>query len=529
MSLFVLAAIAINQAHGQSVTVETERAKLKGRWELVQWERRGFQGPPRIDSQYEFFMDGTYQITSSEGKVYPKRKYELHVDANPKQMDWFVTIQRADKSVKEVTVKEIYSIEGNRLTICKAVPLNGPRPTVFDSKPENDVFVFKRILLSDAEVERKRKQAAKDALQSAAWQGLCPMASNKFKGEVSVDFHQHSWTRTVDKKHWQDLLNLRDIRELRLRGCTGVGNGEMEHVAKLTTLESLDLHSTEVGDTGLARLNSLKNLESLDLSFTSVSDVGLATIAGMEKLKTVVLQGTLVTKKGVEGLRSTRKDLEIDWPRPYTESQQRAAASLSRLGLEIADGTDRAVQPTIVTCQINIPSYVAIGDRAIVSKRAATVPKTRKSRVPSGYAMSPDPMAVGGYLAKLPAPTSVTVADVRMDDTVFLCMRGIQGLVQLDLRSTAVTDAGLAELNRHKSLNVLDMSCARRITDKGVANLASLTNLKKLDLTGIALTPDGVTSLLKLGQLKVLAIDRMALNPDLKLKFRQNGVELRLQ
>jgi uncharacterized protein (TIGR03067 family) len=509
---------------GRPATVESERAKLEGRWELVQWERRGVQGPPRMDSQYEFFGDGTFQITTAEGRVRSKRKYDLHVDANPRQMDWFTTFHMADKTVREMTVKAIYSVEGDRLTICKAMALSGPRPTVFDSKPENDVFIFKRLRLSDAEAEQKRKLAIADTVRSTAWLNLRPMASKGIHGRPIVDFHESSWTRVVTEKHWQDLLSLRDIRELRLRGCTGVGNNEMEHVAKLATLESLDLHSTEVGDAGIARLTGLKNLECLDLSFTSVSDGGLVAVARIARLKKVVLQGTLVTKKGVADLRAARKDLEIVWPRSYTESQQKAAALLSRLGMEIDDGIDPHVQPRVPTCLIVVPPYINIGNTSGDNDKGA-----KPGRHSSYVANNLDASVVARCLEKLPAPTSVNAATARMDDSIFSCIRDIHGLVRLDLRSTHITDGGLAELERHKALRVLNLSSCKRVTGKGIASLAALINLETLDLSGLRLTPDNLRPLLKLDHLKVLALDHSAVDYDLNWELRQKGVELRLR
>jgi uncharacterized protein (TIGR03067 family) len=523
--LLAVVIVTICQAINVYAATKSDSTRLTGQWELVRWERSGVAGPRQIGIEYEFFADGTYQISPSEGNVSSKQKYRLNETVVPKQMDWFVTLRMADMTVKEVNVQAIYEIEGETLRICKPMKLDGFRPAAFDSKPDNDLLIFRRITPARAsEMEKGRREAARVAAKTAAFQRLgAAIYSGKLCGQLIVDFQYQPWMRTVRREQWQDLLDLGDIRSLVLHGCTGVGDNEMQYVGKLIALESLDLHSTEVGNAGVAELSGLSNLERLDLSFTSINDAGLAAVAKMGKLKKIIVKGTMVTEDGIEGLRAMQKDLEIIWPRAYTESQQQIAAIVSRLGLGIDDDRDRYLQSGTPTCQIMIPSYTCVRDRAVGSGDRV------KPRVPSDYVKKLDASVVADYLGKLPGPTSVDVADVGMDDSIFSCIHGIHGLVRLSLRSTHITDAGLAKVQQHKSLKALDLSYSKSVTDKGVSGLASLAKLERLDLSGVKLTPTGVAPLLALGHLKMLTLDRNALNDDLIWQFRQKGVQVRLR
>jgi len=104
-----------------------------------------------------------------------------------------------------------------------------------------------------------------------------------------------------------------------------------------------------------------------------------------------------------------------------------------------------------------------------------------------------DAAAVGGCLEKLPAPTSVNAWSDNTDDSTIGCLGGIQGLVRLNLRKSHITDAGVAKLEQHKDLQVLDLSYCKHVSDKGVAGLASLAKLQRLYLLGINLTSAGLS------------------------------------
>ena len=522
VSLCVLATMSVGTGCSQSATIETERAKLAGTWEVVSWELREIQGPRNVGSQYEFFANGTVQVRSTTGEVSRKRKYELNVDTNPKQMDWSVTTIMPDKSTKEEATKGVYRFEGDTLIICMVMDPFAPRPTSFNTKDSKgaELLKLKRIPFADPDEERARNEAARARARHAAFITLQMMSVGQTKeGKFYLDFHARLWNRKIARKWWQDFLDLRDIAMLCFRGCTGVGDEQMRHLGKLTSLEILDLHSTDVGDEGVAQLGGLTNLEELDLSFTAVTDVGLAAISELDNLKRLSLNGSLVTEKGVQGLRMKRDDLDVVWLRPYTESQQQAALALSQLGLEIDEKFDSYLKPNTVTCRI-------LFQTGRIRDPSVAVPDGPREPARVMQRSWLDPSLIADLLEKLPPPTAVRVRNEAMDDILFVCLRNIRGLVRLDAPSTQITDAGLAALKHHQTLKVLNLEHAKRITDAGVANLASLTNLEVLSLRRTKLTPEGLAKLLVLDHLQELHISRKQSNPQLDRQFSRKGVKV---
>lgn len=517
----VLATTAASGGCGQSVTIESERAKLQGTWEVVSWELRGIKGPAEVGNQYEFAGDN-FRIISGRDEVSPWITYGLDIHASPKVMQWSVKTTMPDKSVKDETGNCIYRIDGDQLELCfVTVPAPTDRlPHAFTSKPNNRLLTLKRIPFASPDEERTRNEAARARARDAAYVNLqSVIAGEDENGKYYIDFHDLPDIHYIGNRWWQALLDLRDIRNLCFRGCTGVGDEQMRHFGELISVEILDLHSTDLGDAGVSQLSGLTHLEQLDLSFTAVTDAALATISELKKLKKLALNGSLVTERGIEELRTKRSDLNVVWRRPYNESQQKAALALSQLGFRIDDDFDPYVKPKTVTCQIVFSSRKIVAP-SVVAEEA------KKRWPPYGDAKSVDQSVVADLLGKLPAPTAVTVRPEATDDTIVVCLRNIQGLVRLDVPSSQITDTGLAELQHHQTLKVLDLDHARRITDTGVASLASLANLEVLNLQGIESTPEALAKLLTLDHLRELQITRRQSNRDLDTQFRRKGVKV---
>ena len=76
-------------------------------------------------------------------------------------------------------------------------------------------------------------------------------------------------------------------------------------------------------------------------------------------------------------------------------------------------------------------------------------------------------------------------------------------LVSINLRGTAITNAGLAHLKQAKSLKRLHLE-KTQITDEGLAHLAALENLEYLNLYGTAITDAGLKHLEGLKNLRKL-------------------------
>ena len=522
---------------GQAVSVDSECTKLQGVWEVVSCETRGLKTTTDADVgvQYEFAGRQFRRRVGSNVGVW--KKYELNVSTNPKQMDWSHTLIQADKTLLPYTEHTIYRIIGDELQICYLTCITPAkqRPVDFSLAQHDWLLTLRRVPFANDKDEQCREKAAERRTHRVAWQRLQPWVSVEFQGKYDVDFggkdstswHSKSLANTspfpgkIGEEQWHNLLLLHDIRLLSLRGCKGVGNEQMRHVSKLVTLESLDLHSTEVSDIGLLPLRELHNLTQLDLAFTAITDEGLSLVGRMLKLRRLLLQGTLVTEKGIDELRLARRDLDISWTRRYTDSQRGAAVSLSQLGLEIDDARD-AVAKTLI-CRIVIPSCMTVRERIVATKdREKILGAVNNTAIV-------DSAVVAGYAARLPAPISLCATGENTDDSIFSCIRDIQGVVQLNLRGSRISDAGMAELKRHVDLKVLNISYSKDITDAGIANLAFLVNLEKLDLTGIELSSAALLPLLRLDRLKELSLSHVQPSRGVYDQFRRKGVKVKVR
>ena len=73
-------------------------------------------------------------------------------------------------------------------------------------------------------------------------------------------------------------------------------------------------------------------------------------------------------------------------------------------------------------------------------------------------------------------------------------LKELHGLQELDLSHTQVGDAGLSHLQGVSSLQMLDVAFTR-VADAGLAHLARLRSLRYLDVTGDNISPAGLTHL----------------------------------
>ena len=104
---------------------------------------------------------------------------------------------------------------------------------------------------------------------------------------------------------WDEILDL-----LALHRAAGLAaQGQMtdavlaEIPSRVDTITALDLSgSKELTDAGLRHLARLPSLEHLDLSGTAISDAGVDVLRGLPRLRTISLAWTRVTDEGVRAL-----------------------------------------------------------------------------------------------------------------------------------------------------------------------------------------------------------------------------------
>jgi uncharacterized protein (TIGR03067 family) len=528
IAVATLLAVATGGCGGKT-TVESERAKLEGTWQVIREEQRGVPWLHQVGLRFVFDGDTMEVIPPSKDEG-AKWQYDLNVEATPKQIDWPSRYEAAGKVVEGKT-EGIYRLQGDELFLCYSYFLGDVMPTIRPSEfstagdEQAELLVLKRV--GDKNVRASAPEAPglpfEASRAGAAYYALESVISGKSNGKFNVDFRLAQGTsRKVWERGWRNLLALRDIGELCFRGRSGVGDAEMARVSKLISLEKLDLSFADVGDAGIARLTGLENLKHIDLSFTSVTDAGLATLAQFQRLETAVLKGTAVSAQGIRTLRDARPGLKLDSGCEYTRAQQRAAAALGQLGFNVDDRLEEDTE----FCRVAVPSTTQLQ----VGHGGEDV---TQHKPPFGYGEVCDASVVRKLLADLPAPTAIDAPGwhTRMesgekDDTIFYCLQDVRGLARLRLREAPVTDDGLAELQRHKALKDLDLQGAQNITDAGLAHLQKCPSLEKLNVKGTQCTANALVSLVATGHLRELRSDVRQSDHDLVSKCAQKGVNL---
>ncbi|MDP7019921.1 MAG: serpin family protein, partial [Pirellulaceae bacterium] len=245
---------------------------------------------------------------------------------------------------------------------------------------------------------------------------------------------------------------LEQLKGLRLQSLELVWNDHItdagvEHLAEQTGLRSLALESEKITDVGLRHLTGLTELRSLALRSEEFTDASLEIFSGLEGLERLSLLGQGVSDAGLQLMRQN--------------------AGLQELRLEYTRVTDDGLK------KLN-DSFADLRSLHLYNNRdvtAAGFQQLKNLEHLERLALSADPIT----------------------DTVLAQVGEVSGLVELSLEGAAVTDAGLAHLQRLPGLKSLRLSYAEdTITDAGLKGLKSLTGLVELDLSHAHINGSGL-------------------------------------
>lgn len=113
------------------------------------------------------------------------------------------------------------------------------------------------------------------------------------------------------------LANLKKLTHLNLcwpdtKNGGSITDKGLDEIAKLTSLETLDLRATQVTDAGLGKLRSLPKLKTLELGNTPITDQGLVALQSIKSLKRVnLLNCKGVTAQGISDLKKALPDCQV--------------------------------------------------------------------------------------------------------------------------------------------------------------------------------------------------------------------------
>ncbi|MEZ6062549.1 MAG: hypothetical protein R3C19_19575 [Planctomycetaceae bacterium] len=221
----------------------------------------------------------------------------------------------------------------------------------------------------------------------------------------------------------------------------------------------------QVTDEKLKTLTNLQNLRDLDLAYTEVTDDGLSQFEQLTSLARIDLTGTKITDAGLEyiGRTPSLMELRLTNTRIGDPGLKTLTATAEKLRFVFLDGTD-------------------VGDEGL------------------------------RQLSSMPSLEGVDLRGCRnITSAGVLHLAGLPNLKQLVVSETAVGDEFLSELPKFRQLIFLDVG--PNVTEAGRANLASLTELVAVRLSGPGVT-DGVLKQLSLPGLQEIRLDSTAVTDD---------------
>lgn len=117
---------------------------LQGRWEYVsvQWDGQPF---PLEKGDHIVISGRKWSI--HRNKMVLKSKHALDPSKSPKHLDLIV-----DRDGATIRLREIYRLEGNKLTLCEPSHADAPRPTTFSAKKGEKQYL---IVLKRSTADKK--------------------------------------------------------------------------------------------------------------------------------------------------------------------------------------------------------------------------------------------------------------------------------------------------------------------------------------------------------------------------------------
>ena len=247
---------------------------------------------------------------------------------------------------------------------------------------------------------------------------------------------------------------------------TAASNNDIENIVEIKELKRLDLSFTYVSDAGIELLQQLPQLEELTLDATeAITDAAASYLRANKHLHKLVLRGTDITDVGMPYLAALTglKSLDLS----HTMVGDVGLESLPALsGLE----------------ELNLGGTRITGINLNFLK---LLPKLKK-------------LSFSGIQRRnAGACWTPLITDLDLD-TISL----LSGLEDLNLGvgvSLGKTGVAVGAGNCHVTGGI-------QLTDLGVAKLAKLTKLRRLDISGARITPAGLKVLKSLPQLERLSV-----------------------
>lgn len=264
------------------------------------------------------------------------------------------------------------------------------------------------------------------------------------------------------------LVGALELEELSVRQCNKLSKKGLAAIAASPTIRRLDVGSTQLQDADFKLLAKMSRLEALSIrSCSKVTQRGFANIATVQSLRSLDAESCEM--------------MVIIKPR----IKAKAIAHLAKL-------------PQLE--ELNLTNNDALDDDAL--REVARISSLRRLD-----AARLDETTRAGWLAlaELELERLRVFSSEGVDDSVAAALSLRQGLRELDLEGTEVTDEGVKKLARSETLETLAL-WGDEVTDEGVTALATMPQLRQLRLSHCAITPACLEQLVRCPLLERLGL-----------------------
>ncbi len=325
---------------------------------------------------------------------------------------------------------------------------------------------------------------------------------------------------SITDKDLSFLAGLPALRVLDVRACD-ITDAGLEHISQLTDLRTLNLNNSRVTSAGLEQLKPLSQLRALGVRGSAVDDAGIAYLAEAPALEHLDLPNRNITDAGLAHLRNCDR-LKYLWvgcgsSSTISDAGLRHVSKLRSLeelhigGKGITDAGMAELAKLTELSDLGV-SYIPL----VTNDGWAALARMHSLRVLnlSAYRSTQVTVAGANHLNALKNLEKLYITRVTQDFSV-LDLSALTKLNTLSLtvgegedpRSiSALRDEDLACLANLTQLTMLQVGHGKTLSDAGMAHLAKLYALERVNIGGGRITDDGLTYLADKRRLNYLSL-----------------------
>lgn len=285
-----------------------------------------------------------------------------------------------------------------------------------------------------------------------------------------------------DSNQKQNIQILPSLQTLSLEATAITGFAASGIASSLSHLTGLNVAFTEMSDEGVKQLAKMQTLNALNLDSCPVGDVAARWIAKLKKLTSLTLADTDVGNEGVENLARGAKELvHLDLGHTLVDDEGVAYLKtfkfLKSLSLDSRLVTDTGVVAAICDLRdLETLDLFAANVTDVTTAAFRNLNKLKSLEMCGGNITDVGVARISSFCTQLETLNLGQNSGVTNDGATEISR--LKHLMQLNLTGSRVTDTGVRSLTSLKNLTTLAVKDCRGVTKESVTYLK--TNLPRL-------------------------------------------------